>query len=129
VVEIGPHMPHESTAELEDYAHNTVNEALRTIAILYEDGCEIVYLRDNLKGKYSKQEYYAVADTFREIPELKESKTEDAPLGSKQALVHYHEKAYVFQFPHEQCHSILLSVDPTVGSRLKSFITGCQERL
>ncbi|AJF26827.1 hypothetical protein SG26_14375 [Haloarcula sp. CBA1115] len=122
-------MPHESTAELEDYAHSTVDEALRTIAILYEDGCEVVYIRDNLKGKYSKEEYYAVADTFREIPELTESKTEDAPLGSKQSLVHYHEEAYVFQFPHEQCHSILLSVDPTVGSRLKSFITGCQERL
>lgn len=122
-------MPQETTEKLEDYAHRTVNEALRTIAILYNDGCEVVYLRDNLKGEYSKEEYYEVADTFRGIPELTASKTEDAPLGSKQALVHYHEKAYVFQFPHERCHSILLSVDPTVGSRLKSFIDGCQERL
>jgi len=122
-------MPQESAAELEDYAHSTVNEGLRTIAILYEDSCEVTYLRDDLKGKYSKQEYYAVADTFREIPELTESKTEGAPLGSKQALVHYHEKAYVFQFPHERCHSILLSVDPTVGSRLKTFINGCQKQL
>ena len=122
-------MPHETTAELEDYALKNVNEALRTIAILHEDSCEVTYIRNDLKGEYSKEEYYAVADTFRDGPELTEQKTKDAPLGSKQSLIHYHEKAYVFQFPHERCHSILLSVETTVGSRLKSFINGCQEQL
>ncbi|QIO24122.1 hypothetical protein [Haloarcula sp. JP-L23] len=88
-----------------------------------------MYLRDDLKGKYTAEEYKSVVESFRVIPELTSDMTEEAPLGSKQCLIHYHEKAFVFQFPHEGCHSILLSVDPTVGSRLQSFISGCQEQL
>ncbi|MBX0325610.1 hypothetical protein EGH21_21540 [Halomicroarcula sp. F13] len=122
-------MPHETAARLAEYAHNNVNDALRTIAVIYEDDCEVVYLRDDLKGEYTADEYKAVAGSFRVVPELTADMTSEAPLGSKHCLIHYHEDAFVFQFPHEGCHSILLSVEPTVGSRLRSFINGCQEQL
>ncbi|MBX0325120.1 hypothetical protein EGH21_18995 [Halomicroarcula sp. F13] len=122
-------MPHETTARLAEYAHNNVNDALRTIAVVYEGDCEVLYLRDDLKGEYTAAEYKSVVDSFRVVPELTSDMTSEAPLGSKQCLIHYHEKAFVFQFPHEACHSLLLSVEPTVGSRLQSFINGCQQRL
>jgi hypothetical protein len=55
--------------------------------------------------------------------------TSNSQLSSKNCLVHSHENAYVFQFPHEDCHSILLSVEPEVGSDLNSFIESCRSRL
>ncbi|QIO25264.1 hypothetical protein [Haloarcula sp. JP-L23] len=96
---------------------------------MYEDDCELIYLRDDLKDRYTAEEYKTVVDTFREVPELTNETTNDAPLGSRQTLIHYHEKAFVFQFSHEECHSLLLSVDRDVGSRLNSFINGCQQQL
>lgn len=122
-------MVEEVAAQLGEYAHDQVDNALRTLAIVYEGDCEVVYLRNDLKGEYSASDYKSVVDTFRHVPELDQTTTRDVPLGDKNCLIHYHEKAFVFQFPHEGCHSILLSVDPSVGSRLQSFIEGCQERL
>ncbi|WP_135306399.1 hypothetical protein [Haloarcula amylovorans] len=122
-------MPQETTARLEEYAYSNVGEALRTIAIVYEDDCEVIYLRDNLKGEYTAEEYHAIVDSFRAGPEPTEQSTDSLPIGDRQSLVHYHEKAFVFQFPHENCHSILLSVETSVGSKLRSFINGCQEHL
>ncbi|QIO25401.1 hypothetical protein [Haloarcula sp. JP-L23] len=122
-------MPHQTSAKLADFAQSTADDALRTIVIVYESDCELIHLRDDLRDRYTAEEYKAVVDTFKEIPELTNDITRDSPLGSKQSLIHHHEKAFVFQFPHEGCHSILLSVDPTVGSRLRSFINGCQQQL
>jgi hypothetical protein len=122
-------MPRAAGKQLAKYARGEISDALRTVAVLYEDDCEIVYLRDDLQKMYSPEQYKAVADMFR--IEMSDSSTtnDETPLGRKHSLIHSHENAFVFQFPHEDCHSILMSVNPSVGSRLRSFLTKCQKRI
>jgi hypothetical protein len=112
---------------LVDYALDQVGEALRTVTVLYEDDCSIVFLRDDLEASYDLEQYERVAASFRTDLGVEEHLSGESPVGRKRALVHYHDRAYVFQFPHEDCHSILLSVDPTVGTQLSSFITECRQ--
>ncbi|MEF8787227.1 MAG: hypothetical protein V5A45_14955 [Haloarculaceae archaeon] len=122
-------MPQNTGTRLVQYARQQVDDALRTVLVLYDNDYEILYLRDDLKGSYSPEEYESVAESFRIEMNAEASDWEDAPIGEKATVIHYHDSAYVFQFPHEDCHSILLSVEPRVGSRLKSFIDGCREQI
>jgi hypothetical protein len=114
---------------LAEYALAEVGDEVRTVAILYEDGCEVIYIREDLRESYSPAEYKRLAGSFRIDMREDQHDEEDAPIGPKRSLIHYHGDAYVFQFPHEECHSVLLSVAPSVGSRLRSFISDCEERI
>jgi hypothetical protein len=122
-------MPTETGAELIEYAQNQVGDALRTVAILYEEGFEVVYLRDDLSKNYDPTQYKEIAASFR--IDLKEDlhQSSESLIGEKISTIHYHENAYVFQFLHEDCHSLLLSVEPDVGERLQYFIEGCEDRI
>jgi len=122
-------MPRETGNNLVEYALSEVDEKLRTVAVVFEDDFEILYLRDDLQETYSSSQYNRVVDSFRTERTPERDGKATAPLGAKQSLIHYHERAFVFQFPHADCHSILLSVEPSVGPRLESFITACQNRL
>lgn len=122
-------MEKEVATQLEEYARNQVDKSLRTVAILFEGDSEVLYLRDDLRAEYDASDYKSVVDTFRQVPELGRTRTGDLPLGNKKCLIHYHDAAFVFQFPSENCHSILLSVEKDVGSRLQTFIEGCQNQL
>lgn len=122
-------MVKEVATQLGDYARKQVDKSLRTVTIVYEDDWEVIYLRNDLGEKYSPSDYKLVVDTFRQVPELGRGVTSDVPLGDKKCLIHYHDGAFVFQFPYENCHSILLSVEKSVGARLQTFIDGCQNQL
>lgn len=122
-------MPSNTGERLAEYAADQLGDALRTVFVLSEDGCEVIYVRDDVRTAYSADRYERLAESFRiDLGAAVEARPA-TPIGSKAAIVHYHEGAYVFQFPHEGCHSILLSVEPRVGSQLASFIDGCRERL
>lgn len=122
-------MPTETGRQLTEYAGVQVGDALRTVAILYENDCEVVFLRDDLKEQYEPEQYNQVATSYRTKLTHDTHSDDGHPVGDKHSTIHYHENAFVFQFPHENCHSILLSVEPDVGSRLESFIEGCRKRL
>jgi len=122
-------MPLETGNKLVEYALGEVNEKLRTVVVVFADDFEILYMREDLRETYSPSQYKRVVDSFRTERKLERDSEATAPIGAKQSLIHYHESAFVFQFPHEDCHSILLSVEPSVGPRLESFITDCQNRL
>ena len=122
-------MPQNTGNRLVQYARRQVDDALRTVLVLYDDEYEILHLRDDLRESYNPDEYEAIAESFRIDLSTDTTAWEGAPIGEKASLIHYHDSAYVLQFSHEDCHSILLSVEPRVGSRLKSFIDGCQEQI
>lgn len=115
--------------QLVEYAREQIGDGLRTVAVLYEDDCETIYLRDDIREAYSADRYQQVAESFRTELNTDIYGTRSSEIGEKAAIIHSHEGAYVFQFPHNDCHSILLSVEPHVGSQLKSFIEGCQNQL
>lgn len=122
-------MTADSTNRLVEYARDQMDDALRTAFILYEDGFEVLYLRDDIRKTYSADQYKRVVESFRTDPNVDTPEEGGSQIGEKISLIHYHEGAFVFQFPHEDCHSIILSVETHIGSQLKSFIEGCQNQI
>lgn len=118
----------ESTARLAQYAKEELGESLRTVAIIYDDDFEALYLRDDLKSRYTKQTYGDIVSLFREIPAASWTGEGDSPLGGRTSVVHCYENAFVFQFNISGCHSVLMSVEPDVGTKLRTFIGDCQDR-
>lgn len=122
-------MPIETGETLVKFSKDKLGDSLRTVVVLYENDFEMVYLDDRLQESYSADQFRQVVNSFRiDLSETFHSTT-DSLLGHKNCLIHSHEYAYVFQFPHEDCHSILLSVEPEVGSNLKSFIDRCRKQI
>ena len=122
-------MSHATGNRLAEYALSEISDELRTVTVLYEDDYEIIYLRDDLQESYDPDLYRRVVDSFRVEMSGERHLEDESSVGSKRATIHYHDNAYVFQFPHDDCHSILLSVVPSVGSQLRSFINACEQRL
>ncbi|WP_134671837.1 hypothetical protein [Halorussus marinus] len=122
-------MPSATGERLAGYATDQLGDALRTVFVLFEDDWKPIYIRDDIRQTYTEDRYERVAESFRIDFEAGVHERPETEIGSKAAIVHYHDNAYVFQFPHEQCHSVLLSVEPEVGSKLSSFIDGCRDRL
>jgi len=122
-------MIREAGNQLAEYALNELGDEVRTVAVLYEDDCEVVYLRDDLRESYEPEDYKEVADSFRIEMRGEQHLKKESPIGPKRSIIHYHDNAFVFQFPHDDCHSIILSVAPSVGSDLRSFINACGERI
>lgn len=122
-------MPRDTGNQLAEYAREEVGEALRTVVVVYEADFDVIYLRSDLEQSYSQDRYESVVDSFRIELRANIHDTDTSLIGPKQSIVHYHDKAYVFQFPHKDCHSILLSVEPRVGTQLQEFITACKQRI
>lgn len=51
--------------------------------------------------------------------------TEASPVGERRAIVHYHEHAFVVQFPISERETILISLMPETGSELLGFVETC----
>ncbi|SEO19180.1 hypothetical protein SAMN05216388_100973 [Halorientalis persicus] len=122
-------MPRDTGIQLVKYADRKIGDSLRTVAVLFADDCEVLYLRDDLQESYSPSQYKQIAGSFRVDINAEIHRTDKSPLEAKEALIHYHREAYVFQFPHEDCHSILLSVESSVGPQLATFIEGCKNQV
>jgi len=121
-------MADHAAARLAEHGRQQLGEQLRTVAILYEDDCEVVYLRDDLREEYTPEAYESVAELLK-VSDPAGTATDDLPVGERKALVHYHDGGFVFQFPRENCHSIVFSVESDVGSKLESFIRTYRNKL
>jgi hypothetical protein len=118
----------EATARLARYARDELQDSLRSVAIIYDDDFEVQYLREDLRDTYTRETYGDIVDVFREIPTADWDGPGDGPIGERNSVVHCHENAFIFQFNISGCHSVLMSVDPDVGTKLRTFIGDCQNR-
>lgn len=121
-------MSDESITQLAHYARDKLDGSLRTVSVVYEDDFDVVYLRDDLKESYTKDSYANIVDSFRDIPAAQWNSGEKSPIGKRKSVVYCHENAFVFQFGVSGCHSVLMSVEPDVGTKLRTFIDDCQQR-
>ncbi|MFB6082978.1 MAG: hypothetical protein ABEJ94_01880 [Halorientalis sp.] len=121
-------MPRDTSNRLVEFARGQIGDALRTVIVLYEADHEVIYLREDLEDGYTPTRFERVTDSFRTDLGIDDAPG-DSPVGRKRAIIHEHENAFVFQFPHPDCHSILMSVEPGVGTRLRSFVSECQRRI
>jgi len=122
-------VPVETSERLVEFSKDKVGDSLRSVVVLYESDFELVYLADRLQENYNADQYRQVVKSFRIGLDKTLHDTAGSLIGRQNCLVHSHEDAYVFQFPHENCHSILLSVEPEVGSSLNSFIERCRKQI
>lgn len=122
-------MPIETAREITEYLKERVDDGLRTVVIVQPNGQEIHYLRDDLKKEYTEETFSDVVDAFRlETPYLSPG-IESRPVGERRGIVHYHEHAFVIQFPVSNSESILISLSPEAGRDLMDFLEICRQKV
>lgn len=126
-IERGGSMVHEAARRVTEYLLDTVGDDLRTVTIVRPDDFDVTYLSDALKREYSAETFATVVDTFRLNQPLFSPDIEGAPVGERRAILHYHEHAFVLQFPFSATETILISVDRDVGRDLLGFIEDCRQ--
>lgn len=118
----------QNTAEqLTEQLLDRLDGGLRTVVIVKESGHEIAYLREDLRDTYSEETFTEVVDTFRLDQPFMSPGIDDRPVGERRAVVHYHEDAFVLQFPFSDTESILISLARETGRDLLQFIDYCRE--
>lgn len=120
-------MVEQAAQRITDYLRNRVDDGLRTVVIVTDDGFNISYLSDALRREYSRETFGEVIDSFRLRNPLFNPGIEGKPIGERRAIVHYHENAFVIQLPYSEAASILISVNPDVGRDLLGFIEQCRK--
>lgn len=120
-------MTRQAAERVTNRLHTELGDGLRTVVIVRPTGFDIHHLSDQLQREYSREQFAKVVDTFRlDQPEFSPG-IEGEPVGGRQAVLHYHENAFVLQLPSSQEETILISVDPEVGRDLLGFIESCRE--
>jgi len=117
----------DTSGRLARYAREQLDDALRTVALVSDDDFEVLYLRDDLADQYTEESYGSVVDAFPDTSIVEWQGSGDPPVGERQSVVYCHENAFVFQFDAGD-DSLLMSVEPDVGTKLRTFIDDCQQR-
>jgi hypothetical protein len=122
-------MGHEAAHRVTEFLHDRIGADLRTVVVIREDGHDIHYLREDLRERYDGETYGDVVDTFRlEDPHMSPG-VEDQPVGERRGIVHYHEHAFVIQFPVSDAESVLISLSRDSGQNLLEFLETCRRRV
>ncbi|PSP79968.1 hypothetical protein BRC88_07605 [Halobacteriales archaeon QS_4_69_225] len=116
-------------ARITEFVQEQVGDGLRTVAVVTPGGWELHYLRSDLKREYDEDAYGEVVESFRLEESSLAPATGDRPVGDRLAVVHYHENAFVLQFPVEERRSVLVSVTSDAGRELLEFIEECRSRV
>ena len=110
-----------------EYLRDLVDDDLRAVVIVAEDDYELHHLAPDLRAKYSKDTFGKVVETFQLKQPLFSPDIREYPIGERRAVVHYHEHAFVLQFPYSAERTILISVTREVGRDLLGFIEECRK--
>lgn len=120
-------MVERAAERMTDYLLEEVGDALRTVVIVKPNSIDITHLADRLQQEYTREIFFEVVDSFRLEDPLFSPDIEGHPIGQRRALVHYHEHAFVLQFPYSDAETILISVSTDVGQDLLGFIEHCRQ--
>jgi len=120
-------MPPASAQRLVEYLRRRVGDDLRGVAFYDESGCDILYLREDLRG----DDPSTVAE--RMISYLKhESRSRERrvfPFGELNGTVRSFEDAAVMHFPLTQARGVVVTLDPNAARQLNSFMNDCIAQL
>ena len=115
-------MARTATERTAAFVRDRIGDGLRTVVLVTENDWETAYLRDDLKTVYDRRTYSEVVDAFRLQEGFMSPNIDGHPVGERRALVHYHESAFVLQFPFSETETILVSVTNDAGRDLMGFI-------
>lgn len=120
-------MVQQAAERVAEFLLDQVGDGLRTVLVVTPDGHRISYLHEPLQLDYSPETFEKVVDTFRLEQPFFSPNIEGTPVGEREAMVHYHQHAFVLQFPYSDTETILISVTREVGRDLLGFIERCRE--
>lgn len=80
-------MPRDAARRLKQDVEGAVGDDLRTVVLIIEDGWDGIYLRDDLKEEYTKEEYGETVELFRPTEETRFSSDLTLPLGTRHAAI------------------------------------------
>jgi hypothetical protein len=116
----------QTSKRLTRHLYDIVGDGLRTVVVVQHDDIDIEYLREDLEEEYTMEMFAEVVDEFRFEQPLKSPTVKGKPVGERQAVIHYHENAFVLQFPQSASETILVSLSRETGVRLLQFIENCR---
>lgn len=119
-------MPRNAARRLKQYVQEAVGDDLRTVVLITEDGWKGIYLREDLKQKYSKSVYGETVELFRPTVDAEFSSDLTLPLGTRHAAILHHEEAFVMRFRYSLNEHILVSISPEAGHELLDFLGDCR---
>jgi hypothetical protein len=113
------------------YCHERAGDGLRTVTAYDRDGFEVVYIRDDLANRYSRERFEQFVTPAREAHATLEPlhTADELPLGSHAATIHAFENAVVLQLVEADGRGCLVSFESGVGSTVSEFIGECRHRL
>lgn len=120
-------MVQQAAEEVTEYLLDLIGDHLRAVVVVTADGFDIAHLDGDLQRRYSTTSFAEVVDTFRLDDPLFEPDIDGYPIGERRAVLHYHENAFVLQFPYSASETILISVTRDVGRDLLGFIEECRQ--
>ena len=123
-------MSTKATQRLTAYCRNRAGQDLRSVVRYNADRYELVYLRDDLQAQYSSGQFEDLVEEARGVHNrVWAVGTQDGPLGSAQATVHYFNNAFVLQLVPEEEQGFFMTFNSSVGQSLGSFIHDCLQQV
>lgn len=119
-------MAKDAARRLKRYVQEKCGDDLRTVVLITEDGWDGIYLRDDLKKKYTRTVYGETVELFRPTEDTQSSSDLTLPLGTRHATIFHHDEAFVMRFRYTWNEHILVSVSPGTGHDLLDFLGDCR---
>jgi hypothetical protein len=94
--------------------------------VVQDGGYDTHYLRSDLEAQYRDETFSEVVDMFRLDHPFLNPDVDSNPVGERRAIIHYHERAFIIQFPFSETESILISLSRDAGRDLLHFIEKCR---
>ncbi|SDN15502.1 hypothetical protein SAMN04487949_3518 [Halogranum gelatinilyticum] len=119
-------MVQQAAQQITEFLRDRAGRGLRTVVIVRDENYDVHYLRSDLEAQYSDETFSEVVDIFRLDSPFLAPDVNSNPVGERRAIIHYHERAFIIQFPFSETESILISLSRDAGRDLLQFIEKCR---
>ena len=115
--------------ELASYLDQRAGDSLRAVGHYSADDYEIVYLRDDVRDRYSDADIKEIVKNLRWESFAKSTHEGQYHLGSLNCSIQAFVEGVVMQFPYDDKHGTLITLDPGAARQLVAFIDDCLTRI
>lgn len=117
-------MHEKASQSLVNYLERKAGQALRVVFHYNarSEEYELLYLREDIKRKYDRDDLEAHFDTFRRDAEVGRIQEGELDTGTHHCSIRVYDKSLIFNFTHHKRSNTIVSLDPTAGRDLLGFI-------
>lgn len=103
-----------------DVLEERVGESLRAICSYDKSGCEIHYIREDIR-----ETNFEDRTMTRRARDRRPLEDEGGPLGERRATLELWDESLFIHLPEDEARGLLFAVEPEVGRRLTGFVEEC----